>query len=123
MKSLSECIENEDFKAILQFQQLDNNIKTQQLNTLSSEEKIKYLQILIKLLKRGEDIFNNIKELILQSGDIFLNKEFRKEINNCCNILKRYSINYNKLIYLKGKIDSLEFKKRNKKQPNHIEEK
>ncbi|KAF7682999.1 hypothetical protein TCON_1786 [Astathelohania contejeani] len=107
---LLQAIKTEDTTYIIEFVELDEQAQLIEIASILPEHKISFLKILLKLLQsenKGLGILYTIRMLLKHSEELTYNKEYSGLITQICNTLKEESIAFNKLVYLKGKIDYL----------------
>jgi hypothetical protein len=122
---LAQSVRTGDTHYITEFLLLPDWTKQQEIERLSDEDKKGLLGVLSGMVRNRPlrtEVLGVAKILLLKCDGLLFDREFCKGVDSLCKAISTRTVDYSKLIYLKGKIDYLchcESDGDNKVDPEH----
>lgn len=103
---LSHALYSRNVGFLKNFARFEKKIRTNELSRLAKQSKVDLLTFLFEIFKKELcfDFLELITLLIGNSRELLFNKKFRIKVEEIIKFLKEYSLEYNKVVYLKKKL-------------------
>ncbi|ELQ73927.1 hypothetical protein THOM_3167 [Trachipleistophora hominis] len=116
--ALTQAVYTKNVPFLINFTYCDAQSKTDQIAGLQKQCKVDLLLLIYNALKKGiaVELLDLAVLLLRNSKELLYNREYRRIVEDVVEYLKGYSMEYNKVVYLKGKLSYLKRDRKERKR-------
>lgn len=116
--ALTQAVYTKNVRFLINFTYLDEQSKIGELTGLSRQCKVDLLLFLFNTVKKGivVELLDLVVLLLRSSRELLYDRTYKGVVQDVVNYLKEYSLEYNKVVYLKGRLSCLRRDRREKER-------
>lgn len=116
--ALKQAVYTKNVRFLINFTYLDEQFKIGELTDLSRQCKVDLLLFLFSTVKKGivVELLDLVVLLLRSSRELLYDRTYKGVVQDVVKYLKEYSLEYNKVVYLKGRLRCLKRDRRGKER-------